>query len=747
MRRVNKITMAMLLVTMLALSGLGIIDVRAQTGSADCIEYGDYTLVEHTLPDLRSLDGMIVVGDYAYTADYHGGIIQIVDIRDLSAPEIVNEYQIPGSVGDLRVEGSLLYTSSAGTFWVFDISTPGSLEIVGDCGVPTYGYVSYIDTYHAFLTTGSDSIVVVNIADPEAPYFERLIYCEGTAWGLEGLGRYIAVYILDHGLSILDLATHGTDEVAFVDGIPRPHDIDLHNGVLFINHDDGVVLVDVEDPLAPTIISEIHNPRADMWNMAVSDDWVVCGAEEGLFVYDIKNLSYPEYLTMAAARQYQACEIVGNHVLTINSYDHSSFAIVDLSTPALPIQGSTPLQVATRTFSINGHWAYVVDREVGLEILDVSDVAHPVSLGLLSDTDYSGPAAELNGYLYLHRSNGHEVRIIDVRDPASPVDVGGFESTHGITDLKSDGQYLYLIRYNYSDIGEFAILRADDPMSPVVVGTMTVVDAHRLDVDGDVAYLMGGAGLFVADISDPTSPAILSSTICSNAYKLIRSGDYAYILYGSGVMVYDVSDPYLPYYVNAVHLGSTFSDMVLSNEHLYLSRYRQPYLCIVDISDPFALEAESDIAMHQEFWAEFEGSRTRNYMLAVYGETVFVSGNTLTTLLPQCAESTTFVESEQQDSISSTSLKTGITGAAPNPFNPETTVSFRVQTPEQIRLAVYDVQGRLVQQLASGVFQSGDHQVTWRGRDNAGRNVSSGVYLIRLQGENAHSSIRVSLLK
>ncbi len=69
--------------------------------------------------------------------------------------------------------------------------------------------------------------------------------------------------------------------------------------------------------------------------------------------------------------------------------------------------------------------------------------------------------------------------------------------------------------------------------------------------------------------------------------------------------------------------------------------------------------------------------------------------------------------------------------AHPNPFNPHTTV--RVDLPERgmLRVTVTDVGGRLQSVLAEGVRGPGEQTFAWDGRDDAGRELPSGVYLLR----------------
>ncbi|RME19069.1 MAG: T9SS C-terminal target domain-containing protein [Candidatus Zixiibacteriota bacterium] len=72
----------------------------------------------------------------------------------------------------------------------------------------------------------------------------------------------------------------------------------------------------------------------------------------------------------------------------------------------------------------------------------------------------------------------------------------------------------------------------------------------------------------------------------------------------------------------------------------------------------------------------------------------------------------------------------------PNPFNPATTLAFDLPAPSDVRLAVYDLQGRLVKTVAAGRYEAGRHSAVWDGSDAAGVPVSSGVYFYRLTVQN-----------
>jgi hypothetical protein len=73
-----------------------------------------------------------------------------------------------------------------------------------------------------------------------------------------------------------------------------------------------------------------------------------------------------------------------------------------------------------------------------------------------------------------------------------------------------------------------------------------------------------------------------------------------------------------------------------------------------------------------------------------------------------------------------------LSSAAPNPFNTGTEIRFTIPSKSRARLAVYDVSGRLVKVISDGVWEAGDHSLSWNGRDTHGARISSGVYFCRL---------------
>jgi len=87
--------------------------------------------------------------------------------------------------------------------------------------------------------------------------------------------------------------------------------------------------------------------------------------------------------------------------------------------------------------------------------------------------------------------------------------------------------------------------------------------------------------------------------------------------------------------------------------------------------------------------------------------------------------------------------------AAPNPFNPETNLRYRLPAggTYAVRMEVRDVRGRLVRTLVEAVQAGGSYMVRWDGRDGAGHPAAAGVYLVLLEVEGRLLSRKILLLR
>jgi hypothetical protein len=84
----------------------------------------------------------------------------------------------------------------------------------------------------------------------------------------------------------------------------------------------------------------------------------------------------------------------------------------------------------------------------------------------------------------------------------------------------------------------------------------------------------------------------------------------------------------------------------------------------------------------------------------------------------------------------------------PNPFNPTTRIRFSLPQIEKVRLEVYDIQGNLVRSLVDyELYNAGNYEVEWDGRDNNGNKVASGIYFTKMHAGKFAQTKKMNLVK
>ena len=83
----------------------------------------------------------------------------------------------------------------------------------------------------------------------------------------------------------------------------------------------------------------------------------------------------------------------------------------------------------------------------------------------------------------------------------------------------------------------------------------------------------------------------------------------------------------------------------------------------------------------------------------------------------------------------------------PNPFNPETVVSYELYSDGIVELDVYNVSGQKVASLFNGSLEAGSYSAVWNGLDSSGAEVASGMYILQLRTANELVTHKITLLR
>jgi hypothetical protein len=105
-----------------------------------------------------------------------------------------------------------------------------------------------------------------------------------------------------------------------------------------------------------------------------------------------------------------------------------------------------------------------------------------------------------------------------------------------------------------------------------------------------------------------------------------------------------------------------------------------------------------------------------------------------------------FVSLREDSSIIPSAIKLTLSNY-PNPFNPDTTIFYNIPQDGKVSLEIYNIKGQLVKHIVSGFQPEGNYEVVWNGKDDAGKQVSSGIYYYRITAFGKILNRKMLLLK
>ncbi len=212
-----------------------------------------------------------------------------------------------------------------------------------------------------------------------------------------------------------------------------------------------------------------------------------------------------------------AVEVAGDFVFVASGgFGLSVVDVTNLQAPVLIAQAPTP--GSANDVRVSGTVAYVAE-DVGLQLMDVSDPAHPARLGSLNLPDGDQVRLAVAGNLVYLADMNFGLHVVDVTNPMQPVEVGSLAlgGTPRAVGLGGTGLGGFALSGSYAVVacgdGGVAVVDVSDPTAPALVGA-TPEDAPRagsVTVRGHYAYVAAGeeavyGGLHVVELADPTNP-------------------------------------------------------------------------------------------------------------------------------------------------------------------------------------------------------------------------------------------------
>ena len=247
-----------------------------------------------------------------------------------------------------------------------------------------------------------------------------------------------------------------------------------------------------------------------------------------------------------------------------------------------PTDGAAPTRVDWKTridsafrIAVDENYAYVIDKDRTLHMVDISDLSNPMVLGSYTpDT----PSIEVDiqfPYAFLTTGAGG-LHVIDVSEPTTLERVGVYNLTvnnfePAIWDVAVSGEYAYITLSDPKNHDFVEVLNISNPATPTKVGSVRVNLASNIAIQGDYAFVANGHGLQILDVSNPHSPIVITSYDTPNtALGLKVEGNYVYINDLYGMEVVDISDIHSPRRVAYAKLPQV-QDVAVVDGYIYVA--------------------------------------------------------------------------------------------------------------------------------------------------------------------------------
>lgn len=313
-------------------------------------------------------NGIFVSGNFAYLSSYYTGI-ELLDITNLENPIRIQRMGIGGFSYNVRVKGSTAYVCDSGQgIEIIDIrdpSNPTRMSIY-QATPHMYGYDMEIQGDIGFIGSIFNGVFIVDLSDETYPVLLSNAITSVYALAVDGDYMYVS---LNSGLRIFDISdlTNPIPLNFYAVSGYLDH-IEIYNNMAFLSlGSNGILVLDVSNPNSPQEILS-WQPTSRVSSVDVKDDIIYINDFEGLFIYDISDISHPSF------------------------------------------KGSLLDPMEKSDIHLYGDYIFMSQLTEGVSIIDVSDIMHPKKVahfnnrGIYYDFDY------YDTYLYLSAyGNGLEI--------------------------------------------------------------------------------------------------------------------------------------------------------------------------------------------------------------------------------------------------------------------------------------------------------------------------------------------------
>ncbi len=296
-----------------------------------------------------------------------------------------------------------------------------------------------------------------------------------------------------------------------------------------------------------------------------------------------------------------------------------------------------------------------------------------------------------------------------VSDLTGPKRLNNFSFNH-IAAMQSERDRLYITQY---DTG-FSVFTLEDPVHPHKSGSYTypgtqAIAMGAISVRDTMLAAVDFQGISLFNVSDSTNP-VKESSITGGGYAVLLRDSLMYAGISQGAhqfSVYSVSDLRSPTVLGSAGFGLiSLSSLPMDTSSRYL--YMGPI--VIDVSNPLSPTGVDSISASGTI-SGVRAIKDLVYYTDFDGFHILKNKLIMSTGKPPRA----------------TPLRFELDNNYPNPFNPTTTIKFKLPAQSHVTLRIYNLLGQPIATLKTGIEQAGYKRVSWNASGYA-----SGIYFYRL---------------
>lgn len=547
-----------------------------------------------------------------------GAALMVADVSIPSAPRVVGEVFLPGTVEDMVVAGSHVYVANRDAgLSVIDVGNPEHPLLVSH--LDGFGYVSSVAVagdfaYVADYGYPGGGLHVVDVSMPAQPVDLGFVAISRIPWSLVVSGD-LAYASTVYGLTILDVSDPAEPvEIGSVDAT-RAKKLAVSDGYAYIAcESQGVRVVDVSDPSNPFEVARFWEIESYSKSIVVQGNYAIVvdgigssGTHSGLRVLDISDPANPVHRHYYPTTGFAEDVVLGrSHVYVADR--QSGLRLISTSTPSDLVEiGSIDTPDDSDRVALFGNYALLSDYYDGMRVVDIGNREKPVEVAVFpTQLPPTGPIVVSDNQAFVVTLDG--LQVVDVSSPSFPEEIA-FWNTYSqeyvlyniVLVVDVSGRYVIATGAELDSEGDLFVIDASTPTAPMQIGQLALPDfSHELVVSDGYAYVAPTYdSLRVIDVSsrwNPVEVASFESPDADPSLCITKSNDHLFICTGSGLQVVGVSDPENPIDAGYIPTPGYAAFASVADNLLFVinSVGREHWIRAIDVSnleDPVELSA------------------------------------------------------------------------------------------------------------------------------------------------------------